>query len=108
MPFAIIVTSNEVLAHDKTVMTTKGEIFWVVRGDDGLPTGQHFHFERRVPQRLYVFETSDAAEAFGRHWKGHPWWVRPISCEVIEVEPIYKQVLDGYRLVDVPPQPDWL
>lgn len=56
---------------------------------DGVPDA--------TPKDAKLFDSAESAEAFGKRWKGHPWWIQPDGhCVVIPVKPKYVRVLAGY------------
>lgn len=100
--YGLIVKSSEQRSDSpgKPIMTREGDELWVTIESEGwVPaTSQRMTDRNKVPYDLKVWNLREEAEEFGRTWKGHPWWCSPISYEVIEVEPKFKQTFDGYTL----------
>ena len=95
--FCVIVESKEARSGSKgnPIITRAGEKFVVINGRRGI-TSQNF--VDVMPTDTLPFSTREEAEKFAMSWKGHPWYCIPSGkYEVVEVEPIYKQVLVGYR-----------
>jgi hypothetical protein len=54
-----------------------------------------------VPSDAKTFATEEDAKAFAKSWKGHPWYCQPNGKhEVLRAERVYRQIPDGYRLVE--------
>ena len=102
--FAIIVIGKEMrtTAPGQAIVGAEDERYWVVLEEGGwveaTSTRLSFHKDK-IPPDLKTFKTAEAAENFAKKWTGHPWWCSPKSHEVVEVEPVYKKVPDGYRAV---------
>jgi hypothetical protein len=100
--YGLIVTGSEQRSgYDNTIMTRRGEQFWVVIESDGWVPATSRGMKNRtdVPNDLKVWKTKEEAVSFGKMWKGHPWWCSPIGFEVIEIEPKFKEIFDGYNLI---------
>jgi hypothetical protein len=85
---------------EKSLVTREGEKVWVVKEPDGWveATSTSIHLYPEPPQDCKTFETYAAAEKFIKRWKGHPWYYVPNgNYEIIEVEPKYKQVVNGFQ-----------
>lgn len=73
----------------------------------GVTTDAYIHEGEYGPTALHsiwsddvmTFMTAKAAESFAKKWKPHPWWIRKDGWKVIEIRPVYKQVLDHYEVV---------
>lgn len=98
--FAIIAIAREVKSADGNIMARDGERFWLENEQWIDATGARFdrYPDGRGSASLKTFTSRDDAEAFAKKWKGHPWWVKPKSFEVVEVEPLF-EVVTGYRRV---------
>jgi hypothetical protein len=101
MPFGLIVSSREVPAYNGHILTQEDERFFVTNEEGGwveaTSTSVKFveRLERKigvVPKEIKVFKTREAAEKFGKRWKGHPWYVQPKDFEVIELAPVTARV----------------
>ncbi len=99
--FAIKVKSVEVVGGTECgVITKDDEEFWVTNEREGwveATSSRTSLYPGKVPADLKVFKTKAIAEAFGLRWEGHPWWCKPKSFEVVEVEPLYEKIT-GYKL----------
>lgn len=94
MSFALKVICKEARAVTDAVMVEEGTIAWVVKDTWGWssspwPTCNLPH--------LVTFESREEAEEAARKWKGHPWYFIPIRVEVVEVKPVYRQEIEGWR-----------
>lgn len=58
----------------------KGTKYWVCE-NDSWPSGSE------MLAGVKVWETRDEAEKFAKSWKGHPWWVVPVSFEIVPMKP---------------------
>lgn len=102
MKYAVIVRSKEARSEiiGNPIVTRAGERFWVVKDSDGwVATSTSVGgYPDHVPDNALLFETASDASAFARLWKGHPWWVVPDGTfEIVEVEPVYRKVLAGFK-----------
>ena len=97
MLYAVIIISKEVRGKDNYLMTKAGEKFWVVKGEWG-PTTTQFDWEKPAPEDLFTFDDYKRAKSFAKKWHAHPWYVKKDSYVIVEVEPIYVSVLDGYKM----------
>lgn len=115
MVFAIIVTCKEVkgesggtLIHDgaKVVVINESE-GWVSHTCRSLWAGE------TIPKDAKTFPTREKAEAFARYldsdeakndtswWKTwHPWYVQPKSWEVVELKPVTRTEVVGFKIAD--------
>ena len=103
--YGLIVTGSEQRtdAPGKAILTHHGDKFWVVIEPEGwVPaTSTRMTYESgQAPYDLKVWKTRKEAEDFGKKWKGHPWWCSPIGFQVVKVQRKFKQVSDGYRLLE--------
>ncbi|MNQ26031.1 hypothetical protein D3C85_392560 [compost metagenome] len=100
--FVIKTQCKEVVSVGGSVLTHEGHQVWVCNEADGWvkATGESDgFFGYGVPSSIKVFETRKSAENFIKKWKGHPWYYVPNGkYEIFEVEPNYKQVVDGYKI----------
>jgi hypothetical protein len=94
MPYAVIITSKEVLVDEDYVITQAGERFWIVEEDSwAWARGS----QDPAPKDLWTFETQDDAHRFMAEEVFYPWWVQANTYEVVEVEPIYEPKVIGWR-----------
>lgn len=104
--YAIIVTSGEARSGVKSnpIVTYEGDKFWVTKEPEGWVSATSQMYSEVVPYGrcgVKTFPTYDAAFEFAARWRGHPWWCDPKSFVIVELEPKYKQVPDGYSVVTV-------
>lgn len=89
--YTIIVTSKEARSGTigKPIMTHAGDKFFPIIDNDGWVEASSIritdYFKDRLPPYLKTFPTFEAADAFGKRWKGHPWWCIPDGYEVIKI-----------------------
>lgn len=99
--FAVIFKAKETRSGlpGNPVVTRAGSEFIVAIEPDGWveATSLHVPLSKELPEDLKTWKTADEAERFMKRWKGHPWYARPESWRVIEVEEITKTVVTGYR-----------
>jgi hypothetical protein len=103
--FVLIVESKEARSgYDNSVLTKAGDKFLVTIEPEGWVEATSSRWTGSLnesngfPIRAKLFDSKDAAVKFGKRWKGHPWYCKPNgNFQVIEVKPIFKQVLDGYE-----------
>ena len=96
--FAVIVYSKKVLAYDHSVMTRENEAFWVTVSDSYNSTSR-CHDESKVAGDVKKFSTVEEAVKFAKKWRGHPWWVDSQAYKIVEIKPVYKQVVCGYEVI---------
>jgi hypothetical protein len=101
--FGIVVTSRE-MKSDATghpVVTRDGDRFWATAMEEGWveATSARVTDQAEAPADLLTFETEAKARAFGKRWKGHPWWCSPQSFEVVGVTPRMMSVRRGWTIV---------
>jgi hypothetical protein len=101
--FGIIVTSREMKSGGtgEPVMTRDGDQFWATTMEpEGWVEATSVRVTDRVraPADLLTFKTEGAARAFGKRWKGHPWWCSPKSFEVVSVTPRMVSVQQGWTV----------
>jgi hypothetical protein len=102
MTYALIVHGKEQKSQSGTVMSKKGQRFWVCREPDGWVEATSTMVDDsflggKLPRDLKTFTTEDAAKSFAKRWKGHPWWCVPNGeFEVVKVTPKFQQVPDGF------------
>lgn len=63
----------------------KGTKYWVCEHDSWF-TGSE------MLAGVYVWDSAIEATAFAEKWKGHPWWVIPVSFEIVPMQPHMQQV----------------
>jgi hypothetical protein len=102
MPYAIRVWSDEArsAAPGKPVVTEKGTRFWVTNEPEGWVPASSVWDSGTVPGDIKTFMYYEDAEKFAKKWKGFPWWCKPIDYEIIEVEPVYREVIIGYKIME--------
>lgn len=85
----------------ETTQSAEGEWFWVCENEYGLTSHpvQSSLYPGIAPPRLKVWDTSREAIEDTKGWGGHPWWVKPDTVKVIQVEPVYEKVRKGWREV---------
>lgn len=104
--FAVIVESCEARSgYNDSIMTKAGDKFLVTVEPEGWveATSSQWNGSLRnsngFPHKPKMFDSREAAEKFAKRWKGHPWWCRPNgNFDIIEIEPVFKQVPDGYAI----------
>lgn len=86
-----------------TSITKEGDWVWVCNEEGGWveATATSTFLYKNPPKDVKTFSTSDAAEKFIKKWKGHPWYYVPNGVyQIIEVEPKYKTIQDGWVIVE--------
>ena len=98
--YTVLIESDEEKSGAKgnPIITHKGEKYWPTVDTDGWIEASSVRCldENQIPTGVLTFLTKEKAEAFGKRWKGHPWWVVPIGYEVVKLTPKFKQVSDGF------------
>jgi len=98
--YAVVVESKEARsgAVGKPIITRAGEKFIATVEPGGWVEATSSHYRPgSIPKDAKTFTSFAAALRFARSWKGHPWWVIPNgNFEIIKVQPVYRQVLDGF------------
>ena len=99
--FAIIVESKEAISgYNHTVMTKAGDKFLVTKDHEGWVEASSTRWNGEIEDPK-LFPSRASAESFAKRWKGHPWWCKPNgNFEILEVKPVYTQVLRGYEVTE--------
>lgn len=80
-------------AGETFVVTVDREYAW--------DTSSRWHNGDPIPLDAKIFQTAEAAAKFAKKWLGHPWWCKPNgNYEIVEVVPVYKQVLTHWSPVN--------
>ncbi len=87
--------------------TQYGEKFLVIDDDGGwveassVSLPNNFKASNHGLNNAKVFKSAEDAANFARRWNGHPWWCKPNgNFEVIEVVPVFRQVKNGYAVIE--------
>ena len=94
--YALKVTCKRALSGAGSIITLAGTVVWVTKDDWSWSSS---HWVLADCSDLVTFDTREDAEKAAKKWKGHPWYYEPAKVEVVEVEPIYRQVLQGWKEV---------
>ena len=95
--FVVVVTSGQVKDRLGQVATCEGAKFIVTIPDAGhFVEASSVLFAGEPVAHAKGFETREEAAEFGKRWRGHPWWCKPKGFQILEVNPRYRQVFDGY------------
>jgi hypothetical protein len=95
--YAVVVTQHAALTRDGIVMTSDNEKAWVIVSDS-WDTSQRMCHSAGVPILVKQFPTEEEAADFAAKWRGHPWWCRPKSYEVVRVTVISEEVITPVRV----------
>lgn len=94
MGYAVRYECKEVIAKNGEVVTREGEKTYISKCEWCLTSCY------RIDKDLVIFESEERAHEFMKTWKGHPLYCKPNgNYEVLEVKPVFKQVLTGYETV---------
>lgn len=95
MMYALKVTCKEALStvQGRPPMTKKGTVVWLYVDTYGWSS------RPSLAADSLVFESRASAEKAAEMWrtKWHPWFFAPDKIEVVEVKPIYKRTIEGYK-----------
>ena len=101
--FALIVESREA-TNDINIVTKEGEKFLVTVQPEGWVEATSTRLIGKLDilfNRTKLFDSVEEATKFAKRWAGHPWWCIPNGkFEIVEVQPVFKQMLDGYKVVN--------
>lgn len=89
--YALKVTCKEARSGSGQVYIKAGTVVWVCQDSYGWTSSQ------RLDNDAVTFENKEDAEKAASTWRGHPWYYEPAKVEVVEITPIYKQVIAGYK-----------
>lgn len=92
--FALKVICKEALTVADTILVAEGTVAWVVESEWGWTSSP---WPCCGLPHLVTFKSREEAEEAAEKWEGHPWYYRPIRVEAVEVNPVYTQVLKGWR-----------
>lgn len=86
--YVVIVTSKEARGVHG-VFTADGERFWVTHDyTEHWDTSSRLIDENNIPPDVKTFTTKEKAACFAVGWKGHPWWCKPKSWEIVQITQI--------------------
>ena len=96
--YTVKFTAKESKYQNGDIATENGTVFFAVHGEWG-PTGSKTLADGSLSAGLLSFKTVEEATAFGKRWKGHPWWYEKASFEVVPVKAVTRTVTEvvGYR-----------
>lgn len=93
--YALKVTCKECRSGVKgtPVVTERGTVVWLYVDSYGWSS------RRSLAADSLVFESRESAEKAAKMWftHWHPWFFEPDKIEVVEVTPIYKRTIAGYK-----------
>ena len=102
--FAVVYECTEARCADESIMTVAGYKVLLCREPEGWVAATAQTANGEYASALF-FNTEEAARKFMRRWEGHPWYyMRDLTgaYNVIEVAPVYKQVVVGWKPATAP------
>jgi hypothetical protein len=97
--FAIIVTGSEAKSSYDSVVGKENQLYWVIMEREGWVEATSRDYQPAVPKDIKLFDSETSAIAFAKRWSGHPWWCKPKSYEIVELQERYERVMTGYEVV---------
>lgn len=101
--YGIMFQTKDCKSSTGTLVSKEGQWHWVVNEpEDWVEATSMRAYQDKVPYDVKTFITHEQAERFCKRWPKiyHPWYGEPNGVyKIVEVQPVYKQSLDGYKVV---------
>jgi hypothetical protein len=100
MKYVVFFECKEKISQSGAIVTAEGTLAVVINEPDGWveATSRRVNTTEQIPGDVKLFETEEAAVAFIKRWKGHPWYFVPSkNFEVVAVAPKMVTVQQGWE-----------
>jgi len=88
----------------ESVVTPEGKQFWVVEEPEGWvqatssPTDV-LRWNGEVPLDVKLWRSFKEADEFMRNWRGHPWYARPKTYEIVKIVLVFSFSFDHFEIL---------
>jgi hypothetical protein len=99
--YAVKILCEEVKTTDGRILTKELDEVWLCRGEWGPTTRHSLSAKADAAMDLMVFDTLEDAMVVGGKMveKHHVWYHKPRHYVFVQVEPAYKKVQFGWKVI---------